>query len=362
MAMRTSRKRCFWVTLSVCAGVALIPARARAEASAAQKAAAESLFDDALKAMKSARYADACPKLEESERIDPGIGTLLYLGECYEKTGRSASAWATFREAASSAQAKGEAERARIATSRADRLQPGLSRLTVVVAPETAQLSGLRVTRDNVPLEGSLFGVAIPVDPGKYHVVASADGYEPYQTEIEVSANADQKTLQIPALKPAPKAAGGVAAAGSTEPASGSSPSSGENLTNQPTPGPTGDSGPTSSGVSSARAAAFVTGAIGIVGLGVGSYFGVRAISKNSDAESFCPRGDKCDDQRGVDLTNQAKSAAVASNITIAVGAAFVVAGVVLYLTSEPARSARLELHPMLGRDVAGLGLGGAFR
>jgi len=360
MVMRTSQKRRAQLTLTLCMGCALIPTRARAEASAAQKAAAESLFDDAVKAMKSARYADACPKLEESERIDPGIGTLLYLGECYEKTGRTASAWATFREAASSAQAKGEAERARIATNRADRLQPGLSKLTVTVAPETLQLAGLRVTRDNVAIEGSLFGVAIPVDPGKYHVVASADGYEPYQAELELAANADQKTLQIPALKPLPKpAAGATAASGS---ATVTPAASGVSQPINPGTNPSGESGPSDSGISRVRSAAFVSGALGIVGLGVGSYFGVRAISKNSDAESYCPRGDKCDDQRGVDLTNQAKHAAVASNIAIGVGAAFVVAGVVLYLTSEPTRSARLELHPMLGRDLAGLGLGGAFR
>src|SRR5947207_15885135 len=97
-------------TLALCCVGVLLPTPAHAEAGAAQKAAAESLFDDALKAMKSGHFTEACPKLEESERIDPAIGTLLYLGECYEKTGRTASAWATFREAASAAQAQGESE------------------------------------------------------------------------------------------------------------------------------------------------------------------------------------------------------------------------------------------------------------
>jgi serine/threonine-protein kinase len=96
--------------------------------------------------------------------------------------------------------------------------------------------------------------------------------------------------------------------------------------------------------------------------LGVGSYFGIRAISKNSDAESHCPTASNCGDAEGPKLTSQAKNAAVAANITIGVGAAFVVAGVVLYLTSEPKREARLELHPIVSRDVAGIGFGGAFR
>ena len=358
MAMRMSRKRCAWAALL--AACALTPVRARAQAGAAQKAAAESLFDDGLKAMKSGRYADACPKLEESERIDPGIGTLLYLGECYEKTGRTASAWATFREAASSAHAKGELERSRVAASRADRLQPGLSKLTIEVAPQTAPLSGLRVTRDNVPVESSLFGVAIPVDPGKYHVVASADGYETFQAELEVAGNADAKSLQIPALKASPKPIAGAPANAALSSPSGSPSSASAAASPSTSAAPIDDA--RSAGPSGMRTASYLTGALGIVGLGFGSYFGVRAISKNSDAESYCPRGNKCDDQRGVDLTNQAKNAAIASNITMIAGAAFVVTGVVLYLSSGPERSARLEAHPIVGRDLAGIGLGGAFR
>ncbi len=356
MATKVSRKRLGWA--AVLTGACLLPAApARAEAGAAQKAAAESLFDDALKAMKSGRYADACPKLEESERIDPGIGTLLYLGECYEKTGRSASAWATFREAASSAQAKGEADRARIASARADRLQAGLSKLTISVAPETAQLPSLRILRDTAVVESSLYGIAIPVDPGKYRISASAEGYESFQTELEVQANGDAKSVQIPALKPASTAQAGALQTSPPPPAtsSGSSP-----ITTSIASPPNNDTGTTAP--NGLRTAALVSGAVGIVGLGVGSYFGVRAISKNNDAETYCPAGDKCGDQRGVDLTTQAKHAAVASNIFMTVGAAFVVTGVVLYLTSEPKKSARLELHPMVDRNLAGIGLGGAFR
>ena len=44
------------------------------------------------------------------------------------------------------------------------------------------------------------------------------------------------------------------------------------------------------------------------------------------------------------------------------VGAAFVVTGVVLLVTSRRHNSARVEVHPVLGRDLAGIGIGGAFR
>jgi serine/threonine-protein kinase len=350
-----------WPALALCCVGVCLPVKARAEAGAAQKAAAESLFDDGLKAMKSGHFSEACPKLEESERIDPAIGTLLYLGECYEKIGRSASAWATFREAASAAQAQGETERTRVAAQRADRLQPSLSKLTLKVVPETAQLASLRVTRDGVALAKTLFGVAIPVDPGKYHIVVSADGYQNHEAEIEVLANGDSKTLEIPVLTPSatvpPAAAGAVAATANpagtnTQAAAAAAPANPEHAA--------------SSGGNGLRTAAYVSGALGVVSLGIGTYFGVKAISKNNDAKDHCPAGNTCNDHEGEVLTNDAQSAATVSNITIAVGAVFVAAGVVLYLTSAPKAkaesSARLEMHPLVSRDLAGIGFGGAFQ
>lgn len=330
--------------------VLVLPRLALADANASQKAAAESLFDDAVKAMKGGHFIEACPKLEESERIDPGIGTLLYLGECYDKTGRSASAWATFREAASTAQAQGETDRARVAATRADRLQPTLSKLTVRVAPETAQLPSLRVMRDTSTLSSAVFAIALPVDPGRYRVTASADGYQSFETEIEIGAAGDLKAVDIPVLKPAalnaPKSLGGPAVAPASDVSAIGAPKTAD-----------------TSGASVWRNAAYVTGALGVVGLGIGSYFGVKAISKNSDAKTHCPRGNRCDDALGESLTKDAQHAAVASNIAIGLGAVFVAAGVVLYLSHDPAReAARIELHPLVGRDLAGVGLGGAFQ
>src|SRR5690349_11629781 len=122
--------------------VVLPSAPARAEGGASDKASAEALFDDALRAMKEGKYAEACPKLENSQRIDPGVGTLLYLADCYEKIGRTASAWATFREAQSQAEASGQAKRAKAARERVDKLDPQLSYLTIEVAEGTRSLPG----------------------------------------------------------------------------------------------------------------------------------------------------------------------------------------------------------------------------
>src|ERR1700712_5045212 len=72
---------------------------------AADAVTAEALFDEAKKLAAAGDFAKACPMFAEANRLDRGAGTLLHLADCYEKNRQSASAWATYKEAASAAQA-----------------------------------------------------------------------------------------------------------------------------------------------------------------------------------------------------------------------------------------------------------------
>ena len=174
-------------------------APARAEGGASDKASAEALFDAALRAMKEGKYAEACPKLENSQRIDPGVGTLLYLGDCYEKIGRTASAWATFREAQSQAEASGQAKRAKAARDRVDKLEPQLSYLTIEVAEGTRVLTGLKVKRDGVEAAPGIFGAAVPQDPGPTKIDVTAPDHESFSVTVTIQSRARQ-TVLIPTL------------------------------------------------------------------------------------------------------------------------------------------------------------------
>ncbi len=298
--------------------------------------------------MKQGSFPEACPKLEESERIDPAVGTLLYLGECYERVGKTASAWATFREAASLASTSNQADRARIATGRAQELEPKLSRLSVELSPEVTKIPGVVVKRGQQRLEPSLYGTPLPIDPGDYRIEVTAPGYEAWSAPIKVEAGGANASVRVPAL---------VKAAEGATPAPVAAPTSDAPLTSNAPAAPRKAEG----GLTTQQTLGVVAGGVGIVGLGLGSYFGIRAISHNSDAESHCPKEGFCSDTTGVDLTNKARDNAAASNIAFAVGAGLVAVGAVLYLTGGRSDADRVAVVPLLSPGAAAASITGRF-
>jgi tetratricopeptide (TPR) repeat protein len=169
------------------------------------KAAAESLFQEARQLMAEGKYAEACPKLESSQKLDPGVGTMLNLADCYEKNGQTASAWAQFVDAATESRKLGDKRREQAASSRATALKPRLARLTIAVAQE-ADVSGLSIRRDGLAIDRALWGTALPTDPGDRQIEASAPGYLPWRTSVTI-ADGESARAEVPALQLEPVAA-----------------------------------------------------------------------------------------------------------------------------------------------------------
>jgi serine/threonine-protein kinase len=326
------------------------PSSVAAQITTAEKASAEFLFDEGLTLMKKGQFKDACPKLENSQRIEPAVGTLLYLAECYERIGRVSSAWVTFREAASLARASAQPQRASIAQARADRAKSEIAILTIEIPPEVRSIAGLAVRCGPVSVNVALESVDVPLDPGEVTLEATAPGYLTFSRQVHIETKGRSRIV-ISALEPLPSRATEVAS-----PSRHVSPaiemgtvSTGIHATAPP---------PTRSSPGFHRpipVTSIALGGLGLVGLGIGTYFGLSAISKASDARTICPNG-TCTEQRGETLMNDARSAARLSNVTIGLGATALAAGLVLYLIRpEHASAQTASLGPMAGQNHIGI-------
>jgi hypothetical protein len=325
------------------------PAGAHAETNAADKAAAEALFDRGLQLLRDGKVAEACQALEESEAVEPGIGTMLYLADCYERLGRTASAWALFRESASRAEAAGQNERAAAGKKRAEELEPKLARLTLEAesAPSDAALS---LTRDGTSVPTQVLGVPLPVDPGEHVLVASAPGYATYSVTLRVAPEGAVR-FSLPALVKLPpepaKPATVAAASASQQPPVTENPVRKRRL----------------------ERAAWGLGAGAVLGAVSGGVFGVRAIVKQHRADAQCPDancGSSAAFEGAQRATDAARSAAHVANGLWIGGAVLGTAAVGLYfgaprLSREqaPSPSVAWSVHPL--RQGAALSLEGAF-
>jgi hypothetical protein len=342
--MRGSR-----VTALVAASVSLCllgPRLAYAQ-DASSQAAAQALFEQARQLMADGKYGEACPKLVESEKLDPGAGTLLNLGHCYEKNGQTASAWVTFKDAAAAAELKHRADWSARARERSQALEAILSKLTIDVPPEERGL-GIQVRRDGVEVGSAEWGAPIPIDPGDHTIEATAPAKKPWTTTVKVGASADQAHVAVPLLEDEP-AATPVAVTSLATPVD----------TTPTTPSPPT---PMPADGASQRTAGLVVGGVGIVGLALGSVFGVMALGKNSDSKTLCPSAGGCTSAAGVQDNSDAKSSATISTVAMIVGGAALATGAVLYFSAPKGRtSLALRVGPAIGAGEVGLRLGGAW-
>jgi hypothetical protein len=295
------------VSLSVASAA---PARAQPTPSAA----AQALFEHAKALMAAGKATEACPKFEESQRLDPGSGTLINLALCYEQTGRTASAWSTYQEAAASARASGNVPRERGARERAAALVPRLSKLVIRVPAVDA--SETAVTRDGVVVGDAQWGSPIPVDAGLHEIVVRAPGYRTFRTTVAVSSEGTTTTVEVPPLAHV----GTPNAVAQIPPEAALEHTRKAEATER-------------RGLGAQRVAALAVGGVGVAGIVVGSIFGARALSKRSEAEKTCT-GTACMTDDGVEAGNDAHRAGNVSTVSLLLGAAGLAGGAALWLTA----------------------------
>jgi len=310
-----------------------------ATARADNAAAANALFDEGKRLMQAGRYAEACNKFADSQRLDPGVGTILNLAACYEKNGQTASAWSAYRAAAAAARDKGQSAREKAARESVARLEPGLLKVIVTVTPQP-EADALTITLDGTAIPPGLRGIPTPVDTGNHRLEVSGPGKKGWSVAFTI-ANAATTPVLVPVLDAAP-----------AQPAADPSRS--------PTPGAPPAAEPRDG--KSQRAVALIVGGIGVVGVGLGSAFGLMAKASDDKADPLCSSSDHCTDE-GKSLVNSAHSKATVATVAFSIGGAGLLGGAILWLTAPRAqeRGPSVAVVPTVGPDGAGVFAKGSF-
>lgn len=336
---------------------ALLCLLATTTAAQAQSPAAESLFREGRSLIKQGKLQDGCDKLEASEMVEPSVGTLLNIGDCRERLGKIATAWAAFRKAEALAKQSGKEEkRLAEARRRAQRLEPQLPGLTIQIAKATP---GIIIKRNGERLEGAVIGTEVPVDPGNYRITAEAPGYKPWTLDVSLPVRG-KRQITIPALdrdqvptvaatKPPPDYAPPIDVA----PVPRAEAPTRVVTTTRPMVEHHPDSTWTTS-----RQAAVAIGVLGAISFGGAAYYGLHSSDLETRANKVCPTT-MCGDAAGLQLNDQAQSSATRANVLFVVGGAAVATATVLWLVGAPDEHATVT--PAIGPGDFGAAVSGRF-
>jgi hypothetical protein len=308
--------------------------------SAADKKAADALFQEGRQHVEAGDYAIGCQKFAASYKLDPASSTLLNLADCHQQAGQTATAYERFQEALALAKKLGRADREKVARERLEALEPKLTKVDLKILEK----GEVTLTRDGVPMSRQEAATPVRVDPGPHTFFVTANGKKPFSSTVNATEEGKTYTITVPVLpnegdEPVPAVGAGLA----KKPTGGEKPE-------EPSPG------------SGRRTTGIVIGSVGLVMAGVGAYFGVRTFSSWSTSKSHC--NDKDCDREGVDAASDAKTSGFISTIGLAAGGAVFATGLVLYLTApgKPEKTTKkATLVPNVGPGGLGLSLSGSF-
>lgn len=302
--------RALWVSLPLWAMLTVASA-ARAEHHT-DAAAAQTLFEHGRSAALRGELIQACAAFEESQRLDPGAGTLMNWAMCEVRLNKLASAWQHFNEAA---QLLGPGDD-RVSFVRAQRrlLEPRLPRLTLRLAVTTPP--GARISRDGIELNEVSIGLATPINPGRVELLVTCPGRQPRRTLVELHEGEQLSLTLEPGAELAAKPSAPAVPAHPPPPASNLQRNLGLSLI-----------------------------AAGTVGGAVGLASGVMVAARKRTADQHCP-AHQCD-ALGLRAAESGERWLVANTLSWSLGATALVSGaVLLVIAPDRKREASLQTLP----------------
>jgi hypothetical protein len=303
--------------------------------------------------MDAGQVHEACTKLAESQRIEPATGTLINLATCHEKEGKTATAWTEFNQVVREAARTNRKDRVKFAREHAGALEQKLRKAVITLrGPQPDRV--VRIAGQEFP--SSISGTPFPVDPGEQEIVVSAPGKKTWTRRVTLAEGPGTSTFDVPPLEDAQEAASAPVPIKAETPVS---------TRQQET-----DHVTDSSGGNTKRTIGFVVAGAGVLALGAGGFFGLRALSKNGDsndaadaARSAWASGNSSEARRLADQsTSDHDSASSSQTVGIIAGATGAVAlGVGIYLIVTAKKAPTTAVVPMIGPNVAGASASLAF-
>jgi hypothetical protein len=355
MKCSPSTRRCCALTL-----VAFTFASAPRLALAQDLAAAENLLTRGLELKDAGDVAAACTSIEESLALYPSINTEYHLADCYEREGRTASAWIDFLEVAEKARLDGEPSKEAKARARAEAIASRVSHLTISVAVE---VPGIVIERDRIHVGKGQWGTPLPIDPGTYTVVVTAPGKRRWFDSVEIKGEGASEELSIPELEDVPGKSSTVVENEANglwmdRPIGFEAKSAEEKARPVLVPfKPKGESD-LARIREDQRIAGLLVAGVGVVGMGVGG--ALALVAKSSFDGAGCV-GLECD-KSGFETRSTSRGTGTLATVLFAVGAVALVGGGVLWLTAPSVPMSSLKAPKVnAGVSLGGVVLGGSF-
>ena len=327
-----NRVRRLVVAVSSFAVLALYSAASAGQGTAA---AAEALFQQGRDDMAAGNFESACPKFRQSDELDPALGTKLNLADCESKLGHLATAWELFKTVEQKLDPSDN--RYPIAVQKRQAIEPQLPKLLITLAKGAP--AATTVSEGTAVLGSTAFGVPLPLDPGRHELSITAPGRQ--QSKVVVLLEVGKTT----AVEVAPGAADPLVV-----PSSGSLPA--PSSATSPT---TYDEAPTSNGT---RTAGYVLGGLGVAGVVTAGIAGALTLSAKKTNQDGCHSATQtCDTLAAKDAASSGRTYGAITTAGIAVGVVGLGLGTYFLVQSGKSGKSRTALVTQAGPAGAQLSL-----
>lgn len=320
-------------------------ASAQEEPSAADMSAARALGQEGVRLADTGNCEEATDKLSRAEKIFHAPTTLTRLGECQVQLGKLVEGTENLNRVARETIAPSAPQTFRDAQERAKKLlaeaRPRIAKLKIAVAAPAGVVFVVKLDGEVVPPAN--LNTNRPTDPGEHTIEASAQGYKNATAKVRLSDGAlDSVALTLEVDPNAPKMPVGTA-----------------------------DGAPAAPPPPVSKAPIYVAYAVGAVGIGLGTVFGVLALGKKNDLDDAC-KNKVCPSSTQQDTIDSGKTFGTVSTIGFVIGGIGVALGTYFVLAGPPSSStsaaaaaaaknplrvklAGAHVEPVVGTDRVGL-------